>query len=461
MKAGERLVGEARERRSLRMPIRERLGETAIASGFVLTAAIVANTVPWNRPADPLLIAALAVLLALVSRVEFEVGSGYAVPEQLVFVPLLFLAPLPMVPLIVAAAFLLSRLPDFLSGEAHANRWLYALSDSWFTIGPVLVLGLLAPGDPDLGSTPVYLLAFLAQAVAGLGPAVLGERLAFGASPLDTLRSAGWSLRIDAILSPIALMVAMAAVREPAVVVVIVPLVWLLHHFSEERKERYAAALELNRAYRGTVMLLSDVVEAEDNYTADHCRSVVELVTSVADELDIEKEARQELEFAALLHDVGKISIPKEILNKPAELTDSEYALMKTHTVEGQLLLDRVGGLLARVGAIVRSCHERWDGAGYPDGLAEREIPVEARIVFTCDAYNAMTTNRPYRRAMSMETALEELWANAGKQFDPLVVTAVSNVVRRQNIAPERSPVDAVRSVLVSRQGSSQVEAAG
>jgi len=128
--------------------------------------------------------------------------------------------------------------------------------------------------------------------------------------------------------------------------------------------------------------------------------------------------------------------------------------------VEGQLLLDRVGGLLTRVGAIVRSCHERWDGTGYPDGLAEREIPVEARIVFTCDAYNAMTTNRPYRRAMSMETALEELWANAGKQFDPLVVTAVSNVVRRQNIAPERSPVDAVRSVLVSRQASSQLEAA-
>ena len=99
----------------------------------------------------------------------------------------------------------------------------------------------------------------------------------------------------------------------------------------------------------------------------------------------------------ALLHDVGKIVIPKEILNKPGALSDDEFELMKTHTIEGQVLLDRVGGLLGRVGAVVRSCHERWDGHGYPDGLAGYEIPLAARIVFACDAYNAMTTDRPYR----------------------------------------------------------------
>ena len=99
------------------------------------------------------------------------------------------------------------------------------------------------------------------------------------------------------------------------------------------------------------------------------------------------------------MHDVGKIAIPKEILNKPAKLTDEEFELMKSHTIEGQALLDRVGGRLARVGEIVRSCHERWDGRGYPDGLRGEEIPLAARIVFCCDAYSAMTTDRPYRAA--------------------------------------------------------------
>ena len=135
-------------------------------------------------------------------------------------------------------------------------------------------------------------------------------------------------------------------------------------------------------------MVLSDVVEADDNYTANHCRSVVELAVATADELGLGSDERQELETAALLHDVGKIAIPKEILNKPAKLTDEEFELMKSHTIEGQALLDRVGGQLARVGEIVRSCHERWDGHGYPDGLRGEEIPLAARIVFCCDAYS-------------------------------------------------------------------------
>jgi HD-GYP domain-containing protein (c-di-GMP phosphodiesterase class II) len=254
---------------------------------------------------------------------------------------------------------------------------------------------------------------------------------------------------VDAVLWPIGLLAAISCVDHPIAIVGVAPLVWLLGTFARERKERYSAALELNRAYRGTVMLLSDVVEADDNYTADHCRGVVTLVNAVADELEIDSEARQELEFVALLHDVGKIVIPKEILNKPGALSDDEFELMKTHTIEGQVLLDRVGGLLGRVGAIVRSCHERWDGHGYPDGLAGYEIPLAARIVFACDAYNAMTTDRPYRAAMSQETAVEELWQNAGSQFDPRIVAALATVIRR-GMPSEPSPARAVRALLVS-----------
>jgi len=451
MTLADRLVGEARARQTVRMPTRERLVVGGLAVGFLLAAAAVAAYLPSDRTADPATLALLVVMYAVFSRVEFEVGSGYAVPEQLVFVPMLFLAPLPLVPVLVAAGFVLAAVPDFLTHRTHVDRWLSCLADAWFTIGPVLVLGLLASGEPRLELFPIYALALATQILVGFVAFVVAESVA-SHRPLPELLLAGiWSYRIDAILSPVALLAAVATMDEPLGLLALGPLVWLLSVFSRERKERYAAAGELNRAYRGTVMLLADVVEADDNYTADHCRSVVELVTAVADQLEIHPDERQELEFAALLHDVGKISIPKEIINKPAALTDDEFDLVKSHTVEGQMLLDRVGGLLTRVGSTVRSCHERWDGGGYPDGLAGREIPWASRIVFTCDAYNAMTTNRPYRRAMSRETALEELWANAGRQFDPRIVAALSNVVSEHRVDAEHTAAEAVRTVLASR----------
>jgi HD-GYP domain-containing protein (c-di-GMP phosphodiesterase class II) len=193
-------------------------------------------------------------------------------------------------------------------------------------------------------------------------------------------------------------------------------------------------------------MLLVDVIESEDGYTADHSRSVVELVQAVAERMGVDANDRQELEFAALLHDVGKIAIPKEILNKPSSLSTDEFEIMKTHTIEGQFMLDRVGGVLGRVGEMVRSCHERWDGRGYPDGLKGEEIPLAARIVFVCDAYNAMTTDRPYRAAMSTDDAVAELVTNAGTQFDPEAVEALVGAVR--DGLTERSSVDGVRAVL-------------
>jgi HD-GYP domain-containing protein (c-di-GMP phosphodiesterase class II) len=277
----------------------------------------------------------------------------------------------------------------------------------------------------------------------------------------DLARSFAGSARVELILSPAAFAATLVAASEPIVLVIVIgPLVWLLDNFSQDRAARYAAALELNRAYRGTVMLLSDVLEFEDEYTAQHSRSVVDLVNAVADELKIAPDERQELEFAAMLHDVGKISIPKEILHKPAALTDQEFEIIKHHTIEGQFMLDRVGGLLGRVGEVVRSCHERWDGLGYPDGLAREEIPVASRIVFACDAYNAMTTDRPYRRAMSREAAVAELVANNGAQFDPKIVAALTKVVEHGEPAAVTS-IDGVRAVLAAAPIPQSAGAAG
>jgi HD-GYP domain-containing protein (c-di-GMP phosphodiesterase class II) len=434
------LVGAARERHANPLSSREWFASVVVAAGFFVAAAFTLVVVPWEPAADPVVIALLLGMYAVVSRIEFEIGNGTTNPEQLVFVPLLFLAPLALVPLLVAAGFALGHIRKL--GRAERGHLVSALGASWFTLGPVWVLALLAPsGPPSLDSVGIYLLALVAQVAVLTAAVVVQAWLEGDHQPIWPVL---WASRVDAVLSPIGLLVALEASDEPAALLAVAGLVWLLSVFSKEREEKYTASLELQSAYRGTVMLLSDVVEAEDDYTAFHCRSVVELVAEVADEMNIPKADRQELEFAALLHDVGKIAIPKEILNKPAKLTDEEFELIKTHTVEGQQLLDRVGGLMSRVGEIVRSCHERWDGKGYPDGLAGPDIPLAARIVFCCDAYNAMTTDRPYRKAMRRDVALAEIRDNAGSQFDPTVAAALERVV----MSDERYPrlVESVRS---------------
>jgi HD-GYP domain-containing protein (c-di-GMP phosphodiesterase class II) len=443
----EQLVGEARERELKPMPGRERVVAGVSAVLFLAAASFVVVAAPSNRPLDIPLIAVLVALLAVARRVRFEIGNGEACPEQLVLMPILFLAPLKVVALVVMAGFLLARLPDFAKGTMHPDRWLYPVADSWPIIGAVAALAALAPGRLDAHHLGVYVLVLAAQLAAGLVTSSIQDYLIHGTPTRDALSLMLWVYRIDAVLTPVAYMSAAVASRAPVAVLAVAPLLWLLHAFSVERKERYAAALELNQAYRGTVMVLSDVVEAEDNYTASHCRSVVELAAAVADELGLDRATRQELEITALLHDVGKIAIPNEILNKPAKLTAEEFELMKTHTVEGQALLDRVGGRLARVGKLVRSCHERWDGNGYPDGLAGEQIPIAARVVFCCDAYSAMTTDRPYRSALSPAVALKELSRNAGTQFEPRIVAAMEKVAHAQH-ASTVSYTDALRAVL-------------
>src|SRR5918994_1299091 len=336
MLQAERMVGEARVRRARQLPKREAIVRGVSGTAFFLVAVFLAAALPSERGTDTLVVFALIAAYALVSRVRFEFGDTYVVPEQLIFVPMLALAPLPLVPAMVAAA-------------------------------------------------EVYALAYVAQIAGDLVWTVLRDRLVDRLPLQEVLSYFAGCARVDAILSPLAFLVAVGAASAPIALVALGPLVWLLEIFSRDRRERYAAALELNRAYRGTGMGLSDVLEFEDEYTAHHSRSVVDLVNAVADELGIAPDDRQELEFAAMLHDVGKISIPKEILHKPAALTHQEFEIIKHHTIEGQFMLDRVGGLLGRVGEIVRSCHERWDGRGYPDGLAGEDIPLAARIAFACD----------------------------------------------------------------------------
>jgi len=235
---------------------------------------------------------------------------------------------------------------------------------------------------------------------------------------------------LDASLAPIGLLVAFAAIAVgPGMCLLVLPLALVLGILSRERQRRVDQALELSAAYQGTAMLLGDVVEADDAYTGEHSRDVVSLTLEVADRLGLGARERRNAEFVALLHDVGKIRIPTSIINKAGPLDPDERKVIESHTIEGEAMLTKVGGLLGEIGHVVRSCHERWDGAGYPDRLAGEAIPLIARIVCCTDAYSAMTTDRPYRKARSSAEAVAELRRCAGTHFDPTVVEAVASVV--------------------------------
>lgn len=384
----------------------------------------------------------LVLAYGALSRVRFHAGAGHTVPTQLVFVPMLFVAPTQLVPLLVLAGMLAGNVPDYLRGALHPGRALMLPGDAWHALGPAAVLVAAGAVDPTWGDWPWYVAALAAQFAVDLAVYAARARLALDIPGREQLRVLAWVWLVDALLAPVGLLAAFATVEHPYAFVLVLPLALLLSLFARERNERIEQALELGGAYRGIAMLLGDLLEDADEYTGgDHTRGVVALSLEVGEELGLDERQRHVVELAALLHDIGKISIPEEIINKPGPLDDEEWVLMKTHTIEGQRMLDRVGGMLGDVGQIVRASHERWDGGGYPDGLAGPEIPREATVVAACDAFNAMTTDRSYRRARSTDDAIAELRRCSGTQFAPDVVAAIVRVVERST--PEVSSAHA------------------
>jgi putative nucleotidyltransferase with HDIG domain len=253
--------------------------------------------------------------------------------------------------------------------------------------------------------------------------------LLYGTPARALARDLAMVYRVDVLLFPVGLIAALAAAGAPATALLVLPLAYLLLSFSREREASMRKSLELGRAYRGTALLLRDLLEDDDEYTGRHTEDVVGLTVSVAERMGLDEETRRSAELGALLHDIGKIAVPDEIINKPGPLNDEEWAIMKTHTVEGERMLAQVGGLLADVGLVVRASHERWDGGGYPDGLAVDAIPLAACIVSACDAYNAMTTDRSYRKALPLSVAGGELRKHCGTLFCPAVVDALVGLV--------------------------------
>jgi HD-GYP domain-containing protein (c-di-GMP phosphodiesterase class II) len=425
----ERLLEESRPRESAPLARSERVSEAIVGGSFLVAALAFGLLAHGPGSVDWGLAVAMTAAYAALSRVEFDVGAGYAVPTQLVFVPMLFALPARWVALFVAAGWILGKLPDYVTGRAHPDRALLGLGFGWHALGPAAVFLAAGVQQPEWGQWPVYLAALGSQLGCDFVASSAREWLALGVPPRVQARLLAWVYAVDVLLTPVGFLAALAMEGARFAFLAVVPLAGLLALFAVERRLRLQQALALSHAYRGTAMLLGDLVEEDDAYTGQHSHGVVAMALEVGDALGIGARERRDLEFAALLHDVGKVTIPKEVINKAGRLTQEEMALVRTHTIEGHRILSRFGGLLGEIGRIVRSCHERWDGQGYPDGLHGDEIPVSARIIFACDAFDAMTTDRAYRPAMRVDEALDELRANAGSQFDPEVVEVLCRLV--------------------------------
>jgi GAF domain-containing protein len=184
----------------------------------------------------------------------------------------------------------------------------------------------------------------------------------------------------------------------------------------------------LEKTFLETVEALANTLEANDEYTSSHARWITDLALRVGEGLGLDGRSLKRLELGALFHDIGKIGIPEAILSKPGPLTADERKLVETHPELGERIIAPIDRL-EEVRPIVRHCHERYDGAGYPDRRSGEDIPLESRIILVCDAYHAMTTDRPYRKRLPRAEALQRLEEGAGTQFDPCVVEVCKRVL--------------------------------
>lgn len=196
----------------------------------------------------------------------------------------------------------------------------------------------------------------------------------------------------------------------------------------ETFKEERARAHELRESYFATVRALTNAVEARDAYTGKHAERVAAYALQLGAALGQQWAGKPEIEFGFLLHDVGKVGVPEAILNKPGPLSAAEWRVMRTHPTIGAQILSGIPGM-ENAAEVVRCHHEMWSGDGYPAGLEKEEIPLPARVFMVVDAYDAMTTDRPYRASIGVERAVGELQRVAGTQFDPDVVRSFVGIV--------------------------------
>src|SRR5437016_1593312 len=290
------LIEQSRQLAATPLGDRDRLASLLLAVPFVVVSVALALIAHSSRQVGLWTFVVFVASYALASRIDFEVGTGSAVPTQLVLVPMLALLPVQDVPLCVVSGLLLGGLPDYARGRVPVARSVLRFVNSWHAVGPVLVLIAAGQPEPTPRHLPIYALAVVAQFAFDFGSTALRDRLGLGVSPWSLLRFMVWIWAVDSALTPISVLAALGCGAHPSLVVVSLPLIGLLAYFARERQVRIDHTLELGHAYRGTAMLLGDVVEADDAYTGSHSRDVVTLVLDVADRMGLSTRERRDAE---------------------------------------------------------------------------------------------------------------------------------------------------------------------
>ena len=429
--ADQEVLADTFRRAQSRMTARERGAELLVICGFAIAVlGLWLIDAPGAFPVTPAVLC--VIVMALATRVRFDTPLGFTVATQLAFVPLLFTIPAALVPIAVVIALALARLPELRAGRFVPARRSCGASE---TRGSRSVRRRCSrsPAPQPARAGPALLLAALAAqflvdfAVSAIRIAVgrgakLSSQLRETVGVRDRRRArrrSGCSIAED---DP-------AQRRSPR-----------SHRcrcwgcsavFARERHRSPARACSSSTTpTAGPRSCSATSIEADDGYTGEHCKSVVALALAVADRLGLAAGAAPQPRIRGAAARRRQDRDPQEDHQQArhARLRRMDRSI-RTHTIEGQKLLDRVGGFMRDVGLIVRSHHERWDGRGYPDGLAGEAIPLEARIIACCDTWNAMRTDRSYRPALPYEAALAELVSVAGSQLDPEVVNALVAIV--------------------------------
>jgi hypothetical protein len=447
------LLSAWRKRLAAPMEDRESVVVGTLALGYLAAALALAFALPSGRELEPLVVLGLFAAYVGVSLIRFDVGAGYVSAEQLVYVPLLFFAPLPLVLLLVPAAFLLSDLPDILAGRAHRDRWMNALADSWYVIGSVTVLGLFAAGSPQPELAPVYLAALVAQVGLGTSAALAREYFVGRLSVRDELRSAAAAYQLDVMLSPVGLALAFAAAElAPVALLALAPVAGGLFWLSRFHRERCDRLVAEHEAYwRRFLRDARRLERSAQLHVSEDWRCMPELALAVGAELRLDMEARANLAQAAQAAG-RRVTLAAHADREHAHAAERRLRLAAA-LIAGRLYQAGAEGLVSRRGAfdrftdqaeLVRLSSERFDGRGSPEGLRGEEIPLGARILACCGAYSSMTAGTDDRAPMSAEIAVEELRRAAGGRFDPAVVGALSRALRHEELgeppSPTRSP---------------------
>jgi putative nucleotidyltransferase with HDIG domain len=236
-----------------------------------------------------------------------------------------------------------------------------------------------------------------------------------------------WALPNYLALAPLGILLAIIFLNIGAlgILLFLVPLLVARHSFK--------LYMDMRKVYLDTIQALATALEAKDPYTRGHSERVARYSSIIAEEMNLPQDVINNLNFAALLHDIGKIGIPETILNKPGKLSEDEFSKIKTHPILGASIVEKID-FLARASSFIKFHHEKQNGSGYPAGLQGEEIPLGAAILAVADAFDALTSDRPYRKAWSVEETLIEIERNSNIQFKPEVVDALKSAVKKGRI---------------------------